>query len=268
MPDMLTMNDGRTIPAIGFGTYLVPDADAARITREALDAGYRLVDTAAFYGNEAGVAQGLGDRDDIFVTTKLWRSDMGHDSTLRAFDASLAKLGRDSVDLYLIHWPMPSLGSYVETWKALVRLRDEERAKSIGVSNFSPEHLRAILDATGVAPALNQIELHPGFQQRAARAFHAEHDIVTQSWGPLGQGTLLSHPEIVRIAEARGCTSAQAILAWHLHHGLAVIPKASSHDRLASNLAAGAVSLTADDIATIDALDDSEGRLGPNPDTL
>ena len=264
----MTMNDGRTIPAIGFGTYLVPNDDAARITREGLDVGYRLVDTAAFYGNEAGVAEGLGGRDDIFVTTKLWRSDMGHDSALQAFDRSLAQLGRDHVDLYLIHWPMPSLGKHVETWKALVRLRDEGRAKSIGVSNFGADDLRAILDATGVAPALNQVELHPGFQQRALREFHAAHGILTQSWAPLGQGTMLGHPEIVRIAEARGCAPAQAILAWHLHHGLAVIPKASARERLAANLAAGGVTLEPEDMAAIDSLDDPDGRLGPDPAKL
>ena len=264
----LTMNDGRTIPAIGFGTYLVPDAEAPRITREAVEIGYSLVDTAAFYGNEAGVAEGLGARDDVFVTTKLWRDDLGFDSALRAFDRSLARLGRDGVDLYLIHWPMPSLGRYVDAWKALVRLRDEGRARSIGVSNFGPDHLRAIMDATGVVPALNQVELHPGFQQRGLRDFHAAHGIVTQSWGPLGQGTLLGSPEIARIAEARGCSPAQAILAWHLHHGLAVIPKASSRERLAANLGAGDVALAAGDIAAIDALDDPAGRLGPDPDRL
>lgn len=268
MSDTLTMNDGGAIPAIGFGTYLVPNGDAARITREAIEIGYALVDTAAFYGNEAGVADGLGGRDDIFVTTKLWRDAMDFDAALRAFDRSLQQLGRDSVDLYLIHWPMPSLGKYVETWKALVRLRDEKRAKSIGVSNFGPDHLRAIIDATGVAPALNQVELHPGFQQRALREFHAAHGIVTQSWAPLGQGTMLEHPEIVRIAEARGCTPAQAILAWHLHHGLAVIPKASARERLAANLAAGDVTLAMEDVAAIDALDDSAGRLGPDPANL
>jgi 2,5-diketo-D-gluconate reductase A len=268
MPDSLTMNDGRTIPAIGFGTYLVPNDDAARITREGLEVGYKLVDTAAFYGNETGVAEGLGGRGDIFVTTKLWRSDMGFDSALRAFDRSLEQLGRDDVDLYLIHWPMPSLGNYVETWQALVRLRDEGRAKSIGVSNFGADNLRAIIDATGAAPALNQVELHPGFQQRALREFHAAHGILTQSWAPLGQGTMLGHPEIVRIAEARGCTPAQAILAWHLHHGLAVIPKASARERLAANLAAGGVTLEPEDMAAIDTLDDPAGRLGPDPAKL
>ncbi|AQR75002.1 aldo/keto reductase [Sphingomonas sp. LM7] len=265
----LAMNDGHAIPAIGFGTYLVPNDDAARITREALEIGYALVDTAAFYGNETGVADGLGGRDDIFVTTKLWRENLGYESALREFDISLGKLGRDSVDLYLIHWPMPSLGDkYVETWKALVRLREEGRAKSIGVSNFGADHLRAIIDATGIVPAVNQVELHPGFQQRDLRAFHAEHGILTQSWAPLGQGTMLTHPAIVAIAEARGCSPAQAILAWHLHHGLAVIPKASARERLASNLAAGGVQLEATDIAAIDALDDAGGRLGPDPDKL
>jgi 2,5-diketo-D-gluconate reductase A len=164
---------------------------------------------------------------------------------------------------------MPSLGTrYVEAWKALVRLREEGRAKSIGVSNFGPDNLHAILDATGVVPALNQIELHPRFQQRALRAIHAEHDIVTQSWAPLGQGTLLEHPDIVAIASKRGCTPAQAILAWHLQHGLAVIPKASARERLAANLAAGDVTLEAEDMAAIDALDDSAGRLGPDPAKL
>ncbi|ATY32791.1 aldo/keto reductase [Sphingomonas psychrotolerans] len=266
MPDILTMNDGRTIPAIGFGTYLVPNDDAARITREAVDVGYTLADTAAFYGNERGVAEGLGGRDQIFLTTKLWRDDMGYDAALRAFERSLENLGRESIDLYLIHWPMPGLGKYVDTWKALVRLREEGRAKSIGVSNFSPDHLQAIIDATGTVPALNQIELHPGFQQRALREFHAAHGILAQSWAPLSQGTLLADPAILRIAEARGCTPAQAILAWHRHHGLAVIPKASSRDRLAANLAADTVRLEAEDIAAIDALDDPAGRLGPDPD--
>lgn len=268
MPDTLTMNDGRAIPAIGFGTYLVPNDDAARITREGLEVGYKLVDTAAFYGNETGVAEGLGGRDDVFVTTKLWRSDMGFDPALRAFDQSLERLGRDHVDLYLIHWPMPSLGKHVETWKALVRLRDEGRARSIGVSNFGADHLAAILDATGVAPALNQVELHPGFQQRALREFHAAHGIVTQSWAPLGQGTMLEHSEIVRIADRRDCSPAQAILAWHLHHGLAVIPKASAKERLSANLAASRVTLEPEDIAAIDALDDPAGRLGPDPASL
>ncbi len=263
----LTLNDGRTIPAIGFGTYKVPAEDAARLSRDALDAGYRLIDTAAFYGNEAGVGEATAGTD-AFVTTKLWRDDMGHDAALRAFDASLARLGRESVDLFLIHWPMPSHDRYVETWQALVRLREEGRAKSIGVSNFSPDHLDRIVDATGVVPALNQIELHPTFQQRAARAAHERLGIVTQSWSPLGQGTLLADPTIVAIARDAGATPAQVILAWHLQAGLGVIPKASSRARIEENLAAQSVTLTPDQIATLDAMDREDGRLGPDPDTL
>lgn len=261
----LRMNDGRTIPAIGFGSYLVPGDDAARITRDALAAGYSLVDTAAFYGNERGVAEGLGGRTDVFVTTKLWRDSMGYDAALRQFDASLERLGRSSVDLYLIHWPMPSLKLQAETWKALVRLREEGRARSIGVSNFGADDIRAIVDATGVFPALNQVELHPRFQQRALRQFHAEHGIVTQSWAPLGQGALLGRREIVAAASRHGATPAQAILAWHRHHGLAAIPKASSPERLAENLASLDLPLSQEDMATLDTLDSPDGRLGPDP---
>jgi 2,5-diketo-D-gluconate reductase A len=263
----LTLNDGRTIPAIGFGTYKVPAQDAARLSREAIDAGYRLIDTAAFYGNEAGVGEATAGSD-IFVTTKLWRDDMGFDKALRAFDASLTELGRESVDLFLIHWPMPSRDEYVETWRALVRLREEGRAKSIGVSNFSPDHLDRIVDATGVVPALNQIELHPTFQQRAARAAHERLGIVTQSWSPLGQGTLLTDPVIGGIAQDIGATPAQVILAWHLQARLGVIPKASSRPRIEENLAAGQVTLSAQQVAALDALDREDGRLGPDPDVL
>ncbi|MDJ0276328.1 aldo/keto reductase [Sphingomonas sp. 2R-10] len=261
----LTLNDGRTIPAIGFGTYKVPAEDAARLSRDALDAGYRLIDTAAFYGNEAGVGEATAGTD-AFVTTKLWRDDMGHDAALRAFDASAAKLPR--IDLFLIHWPMPSHDRYVETWQALVRLREEGRVASIGVSNFSPDHLDRIVDATGVVPALNQIELHPTFQQRKARAAHERLGIVTQSWSPLGQGTLLTDPTIAAIAREASATPAQVILAWHLRAGLGVIPKASSRARIAENLAAQAVQLSPDQIAKLDAMDREDGRLGPDPDTL
>ncbi|MES2441772.1 MAG: aldo/keto reductase [Pseudomonadota bacterium] len=263
----LTMNDGRAIPAIGFGSYRVPPDEAERIARDGVAAGYRLADTAAFYANEAGVAAGIAGHD-IFLTTKLWRDEMGYDAALRGFDASLAELGRESVDLYLVHWPMPSQGRYVETWKAFVRLRDEGRAKSIGVSNFEADHIRAIADATGVLPALNQVELHPAFQQRALRGFHAEQGIVIQSWAPLGQGNLLAAPAIAAVAKKHGATPAQAILAWHRRHGLATIPKASSPGRLAENLASLGLVLDADDMAAIDALDDPGGRMGPDPATM
>lgn len=261
----LSLNDGRTIPAIGFGTYKVPAEDSARLSREAIDAGYRLIDTAAFYANEAGVGEATGGSD-IFVTTKLWRDAMGYDGALKAFDASAAKLSR--IDLFLIHWPMPSENRYVETWQALVRLREEGRVGSIGVSNFSPDHLDRIVDATGVVPALNQIELHPTFQQRDARAAHERLGIVTQSWSPLGQGTLLTDPTIAAIAQEAGATPAQVILAWHLQAGLGVIPKASSRARIEENLAAEKVTLTPEQVAKLDAMDRDYGRLGPNPDTL
>jgi len=263
----LTMNDGREIPALGFGTYLVPPEDAARVTRQGLAAGYRLVDTAAFYANEQGVADGLGE-DDAFLTTKLWRTDLGYDAALRGIDDSLARLGRERVDLYLIHWPVPSSGLAAETWKAFVRIRDEGRAKSIGVSNFGADDIRAIADATGVMPALNQVELHPSFQQRALRAFHAANGIVTQSWAPLGQGHLLDHTAIHGVAEKQEASTAQVILAWHRQHGLAAIPKASSPGRLKENLASLAVTLDAEDMAELDSQDDPEGRLGPDPATM
>lgn len=263
----LTMNDGRTIPAIGFGSYLVPPDQAERVAREAVATGYRLADTAAFYANEAGVAAGIAGHG-IFLQTKLWRTELGHDSALRGFEASLKALGRDTVDLYLIHWPVPSQRSYVETWKALVRLRDEGRAISIGVSNFEADHIRACADATGVMPALNQIELHPSFQQRSLRAFHQAHGILTQSWAPLGQGDSLAAPAIVAVAEKHGASPAQAILAWHRQHGLVTIPKASSPARLAENLASLDLTLDAGDMAAIDALDSPDGRRGPDPATF
>lgn len=264
---VLPMNDGRTIPAIGFGCYLVPPEDAARLTRAAVETGYRLVDTAAFYANEQGVGEALTGTD-VFVTTKLWRESLGYDAALREFEASLAALGRESVDLYLIHWPVPSLGLQAETWKALVRLRDEGRARSIGVSNFERNDIERIVDATGVMPALNQIELHPEFQQRGLREFHAANGIVTQSWGPLGQGSLLGHPAIGAVAARHGATPAQAILAWHRQHALATIPKASAPARLAENLASLELVLDAQDMAEIDALDSPDGRRGPDPSTM
>jgi 2,5-diketo-D-gluconate reductase A len=266
MPD-LTMNDGRSIPAIGFGSYLVPPADAERVSREAVEAGYALADTAAFYANEAGVAAGIAGHD-IFLQTKLWRTELGYDLARRGFEASLKALGRESVDLYLIHWPVPSAGLYVETWKAFVEFQREGRAISIGVSNFEADHIRACADATGVMPALNQIELHPAFQQRSLRDFHEEHGIITQSWAPLGQGDQLSAPAVVAAAERLGASPAQVILAWHRQHGLVTIPKASSPARLAENLASLEVVLDAEAMASIDALDSPDGRRGPDPATF
>ncbi|WP_419809311.1 aldo/keto reductase [Sphingomonas sp.] len=264
MPDLtLTLNDDRIMPQLGLGTWRLPDGQAAAVVRDALDVGYRLIDTAAIYGNERGVGDGLRDAD-AFVTTKLWNDRQGDAEA--ALNESLALLGLEAVDLYLIHWPCPADDRIVDAWRAMIGLREAGLARSIGVSNFNPEHLDAIATETGVAPAVNQIELHPRFQQRALRDYHRQHGIVTQSWSPLGQGgALLAEPAIVAVATKHGCSPAQAVIAWHLAHGLSVIPKAGDPAHLRENLAAGTLALDADDMAAIDALDEPDGRIGPDP---
>jgi 2,5-diketo-D-gluconate reductase A len=258
----LTLNDGRSMPQLGLGTYQIPDAHVAAVVRAGLDLGFRLVDTAALYHNERGVGDGLGS-DAVWVTTKLWHDQ--HGEAAAALDASLALLGREHVDLYLIHWPHPAGGKYVDAWRSLVELREQGLARSIGVSNFLPEHLDAIIDATGVTPAVNQIELHPTFQQRDVHAANAARGIVTQSWSPLGQGATLKDERIVAIAEAVEATPAQVIIAWHLAKGFSVIPKAGDLDHLASNWQARDVRLSDEQVAQIDAMDDPDGRMGPDP---
>lgn len=263
MPAMLTLNDGREMPRLGMGTWQVPDAHAAMVVRQGLDAGFALVDTAAIYHNENGVGDGLRGAAP-FVTTKLWNTRQGDPAA--ALDESLALLGLDAVDLYLIHWPAPGQGQFVAAWQALIELRAAGKTRSIGVSNFLPEHLDTIIDATGVTPAVNQIELHPHFQQHEARAYHEAHGIVTQSWSPIGQGkALLEDQAIVDIAERHGVSPARVVIAWHLAHGLSVIPKASGPAHLADNIAAETLVLDDEDVAAIDALDRADGRLGPDP---
>jgi 2,5-diketo-D-gluconate reductase A len=268
----MTLNDGREMPQLGFGVWRVPEDEAATVVGAALAAGYRLVDTAMIYGNEAGVGAALAasglPRDAVFVTTKLWNGDQGFDSTLRAFDASLGRLGLEAVDLYLIHWPCPAKGLYLDTWKALVRLREDGRARSIGVSNFTPETLRRIVDVTGVVPAVNQIELHPRFQQRAMRALHAELGIVTQSWSPLGRGHLDANPKLAEIAAAHGKSWAQVVIRWHLQSGLAVIPKSATPARIAANRDVFDFTLTEPEMAAIGGLQDPGGRGGSHPDDV
>ena len=259
----LTLNDGRAMPQLGLGTYQIPDSQAALVVRRGLDTGYRLVDTAAIYGNERGVGDGFRDAD-AFLTTKLWNDR--HRDAEAALDESLALLGVEAVDLYLIHWPVPAQDAYVEAWLSLIGLREAGKVKSIGVSNFLPDHLDRIIEATGVVPAVNQIELHPRFQQREARAYHEAKGIVTQSWSPLGQGgELLKLSEIVAIGEKHGRSTAQVVLAWHLAHGLSVIPKAADAAHMADNFAATELTLDDEDMAAIDALDDADGRIGPDP---
>ena len=268
-PDIL-LNDGRRMPQLGLGVYLTPPDGTARAVGHALFSGYRSVDTAAIYGNEHGVGQAVYESDvpddEIFVTTKLWNTDQGYDAARRAFDASLDRLGMEQVDLYLIHWPAPKRDLYVETWRALIALRDEGRALSIGVSNFQPEHLRRIIDETGVVPAVNQVELHPAFQQAALRAVHAEYEIATESWSPLGQAKGLDDPTLGALADKHDKSPAQVVLRWHIQEGLVVIPKSAHPQRIEENADVFDFELDAQDMAAIRGLDRPDGRIGPDPD--
>ena len=265
----ITLNDGRVIPQLGLGLWQTPATGAADIVAAALHTGYRHLDTAAIYGNEAGVGLGLvnagAPRKDVFVTTKLWNDAQGFDATLRACRESLRRLHLDYVDLYLIHWPAPRRGLYADSWRALIRLREEGLARSIGVSNFAREHLERIIGDTGVKPALNQIELHPRFQQRELRAFHASQGIATESWAPLGRGRQFDDPVLRQLAAKHGRTPAQIVIRWHLDEGLIAIPKTARRERLAENFDVFGFALDAGDRATIAALDRPDGRIGPEP---
>jgi len=267
----ITLNDGREIPQLGLGLWQTPAAGAADIVAVALKTGYRHLDTAAIYGNEAGVGLGLVNsglpRQEVFVTTKVWNDAQGYDSTLRAARESLRTLRLDYVDLYLVHWPAPRRGLYVETWRALIQLREEGLAKSIGVSNFAIEHLERIIGETGVRPALNQIELHPRFQQRELRAFHAAQGIATESWAPLGRARVLDDPVLRKLAAKHGRTPAQIVIRWHLDEGLIAIPKTARRERLPENFDVFGFALDADDRAAVAALDRADGRIGPDPMT-
>jgi 2,5-diketo-D-gluconate reductase A len=263
----VVLNDGRSMPQFGLGVFQTPPEATAEIVRNAVGEGYRLIDTAAAYRNEDGVGEALEGRADIFVTTKLWNADHGFDKTLRAFKESARKLRRKTLDLYLIHWLQPRFNRYVESWKALIRLKSEGRIRSIGVSNFNSDHLERIIGETGVAPAVNQVELHPRFQQKVLRAFHDQHAIRTESWSPLGRGSLLSETTIVGIAAKHGTTPAQVVIRWHLESGLIVIPKTVRLERLRENIGALNFRLDEDDMRRIAALDSQNGRIGPDPAT-
>ncbi|QBY56431.1 aldo/keto reductase [Cupriavidus oxalaticus] len=265
---ILPLADGTLLPQLGLGLWRTPDEEATGLVRRAIEAGYRLFDTAAAYGNERGVGEGVraaGAESEVFVTTKLWNEDQGYDRTLRAFDESLRRLGLPAIDLYLIHWPAPSRGLYVESWRALIRLKEEGRARSIGVSNFGPEHLARITRETGEIPVVNQIELHPRFQQLALRAINARLGVRTQSWSPLGQGRLLHDLAVSRIAARYGKTPAQVIIRWHLDNGLIVIPKSANPERIRENIGVFDFRLTPEDQAQIASLDRPDGRIGPDP---
>ena len=268
----ITLSNGVRMPQLGFGVWQVPDDEAAEAVGTALEAGYRSIDTAAIYGNEEGTGKAIAAsgtaREDLFVTTKLWNSDQGYDSTLRAFDTSLDKLGLDYVDLYLIHWPLPSRDAYVDTWRALEKIAGEGRAKAIGVSNFKPEHLERLFAESTVTPVINQIELHPQFQQAESRAFHAQHSIATEAWSPLGQGKgLLDDPTLAAVARKHERTPAQVVLRWHLQVGNVVIPKSVTPARIRENIDVFGFELDADDLSAIAGLD-SGNRIGPDPSTF
>ncbi|GJD58300.1 aldo/keto reductase [Methylobacterium dankookense] len=266
----VTLNDGRAMPRLGFGVYQVEEARAPEIVGVAIRAGYRSIDTAAIYGNEAGIGRAIRDaevaRADLFVTTKLWNDHHGYDAAQAGLDESLDRLGLDHVDLYLIHWPCPGQGRFVETWKGLIALRESGKVRSIGVSNFTPALLDRIVGETGIVPAVNQIELHPRFQQEALRAAHTRHGIVTESWSPLGRGHGLADPILAAIAKAHGRTPAQIVLRWHLQNGLVAIPKTATPARIAENIAVFDFALSDDEMARIATLDRPDGRTGPDPD--
>ncbi|MFD8201457.1 aldo/keto reductase [Streptomyces sp. NPDC059701] len=267
----VTLNNGVSMPRLGFGVFQVPDEETTTAVSTALEAGYRSIDTAAIYGNERGVGRALADsgvaRDELFVTTKLWNADQGYDATLAAFDASLDKLGLDHVDLYLVHWPAPGRDLYLDTWRALEKLYADGRTRAIGVSNFQPAHLERLLGASSIVPAVNQIELHPGLQQRELRDFHARHGIVTEAWSPLAQGAVLKDDAITRIAAEHGKSPAQVVLRWHLQTGNVVIPKSVTEARIRENLDVFDFELGPQDIEALASLDRGM-RTGPDPDTL
>ncbi|WP_438352435.1 aldo/keto reductase [Microbacterium sp. CJ88] len=270
------LNDGHSIPQLGYGVFKVPAEDAERAVSEALEVGYRHIDTAAIYGNEEGVgaaiaASGIA-RDDLYVTTKLWNDRHDGDEPDRAIEESLGKLGLDHVDLYLVHWPTPARDNYVHAWEKLVGIRDRGLTRSAGVSNFLVPHLDRIVAETGVTPAVNQIELHPAHQRRDITTWAAEHDVRIESWGPLGQGKydLFGLPAVADAAEAHGKTPAQAVLRWHLQKGFVVFPKSVRRERLEENIQVFDFALTDAEMAAIDALDplDGSGRVGSHPDDV
>ena len=272
----VTLNDGSTIPQLGYGVFKVPPADTERAVTEALEVGYRHIDTAAIYGNEEGVGAAIAasgiPRGELFITTKLWNDRHDGDEPNAAIAESLDKLGLERVDLYLVHWPTPAHDNYLHAWEKLIELRDAGLTRSIGVSNHLVPHLEKIVSATGVAPAVNQIELHPAHQQREVTDWAAAHDVRIESWGPLGQGKydLFDAAPVATAAAAHDRTPAQAVLRWHLQKGFIVFPKSVRRERLEENLDVFDFELTADEVAAIDAMDpgDGSGRVSAHPDEV
>lgn len=265
------LNDGLKIPTVGFGTWEIFDNEAPAVIEQALAAGYRSIDTAAIYGNEVGVGKGIVQsiikREEVYLTTKVWNTEQGYDATLRAMETSLKKLNTDYIDLYLIHWPMPGQDKYVATWKALSRLRTEGIARSIGVCNFNIDHLERLIGETGVVPVLNQIELHPFFQQKELRDFHVKHKIATEAWSPLARGKLFEDKVIVDLSQKYSKTPAQIVLRWHFENGIIAIPKSSTTKRILENIDIFDFNLTPEDLTLISTLDDVNGRTSFDPTT-
>jgi 2,5-diketo-D-gluconate reductase A len=268
---LITLGDGVRIPQLGFGVFQVPAQDTARAVGLALEAGYRHIDTAAAYRNEAGVGEAVRDarlgRDEVFITTKCFNSDHGFALATRALHDSLERLGMEQVDLYLIHWPVPSRDRYVETWQAFIGAHQQGLVRSIGVSNFQPDHLRRLIDETGVTPSVNQVELHPRLQQADLRRVHEELGIATEAWSPLAQGEVLDDPVISSIAEAHRRTPGQVVLRWHLQLGNIVIPKSVTPERIVENFDVFDFELSREEMSQIESLDRGE-RIGPDPDTF
>lgn len=267
----ITLNDGKTIPQLGFGVWEIPNSSVAKTVVTAIEAGYRSIDTAQGYGNEEGVGQGIVDsglpREELFITSKLRTKDQGYDATLKSFMGSLDRLGLDYLDLFLIHWPVPKHDRYSDTWKAFVQLKRDGRIRSIGVSNFLQDHLERIIGDSGVVPAVNQIELHPEFQQRDVRAFHSQHNIAIECYSPLGRGQVLDNDIIGRIAARHGTSPAQVIIRWHVQQGLIAIPKSVRPERIKANIDVFGFALDDDDMAAIATLDKSDGKMVGDPAT-
>ena len=267
---LIELNDGEHIPQLGFGVWQVSNEEVTPAVSEAIKAGYRSIDTAQGYDNEEGVGVAIRaadvDRDELFVTSKLRTKNLGYDEALRGYDESLKKLGLDDLDMLLIHWPAPALDKYVDTWRALIRLKQEGRVRSIGVSNFLPEYLDRIIAETGVVPVINQIETHPQYQQRHLRDYHKRHRIQLESYSPLGSGAVLDNEAVEKIASRHGKSAAQIIIRWHLQEGLVVIPKSVTPERIRQNLDVFDFELTAEDMAEIAKLDDPRnGKTGSEP---
>jgi 2,5-diketo-D-gluconate reductase A len=267
----ITLNDGVEIPQLGFGVFQVPPEDTKKATLEALEVGYRHIDTAEMYGNEKGVGEAIAEsgipRDQIFVTSKLNNTFHAREAALGAFDETLETLGFETLDLFLIHWPLPAVGDYVETWKAMEEMKASGRVRSIGVSNFQPAHLQRLFDETDTVPSVSQIEVHPYLTNEVARAFNTEHGIFTEAWSPIAQGAVLTDPVITGIADRVGRTPAQVTLRWHIQRGDIVFPKSVTRSRVEENFALFDFELTNDDIAAIAGLNRDE-RTGPDPDTF